>query len=290
MRLKTVLVSVVLYALLICLMINGVSTFNSESVVVEESGQVKNIAISIGFYWDKNCSDHVTFIDWGHIEPGSTRDIIVFVRNEGNTSATLSMSTSNWIPSESTSFVHLSWNYTGEIIEESRVLPVTLSLSVDANIEEILAISFDTNIEDSQDSIKMVISIAMIVSIRYPVWSLDVNPNSLNLRSKGRWITCYIEPPESHNLTDINRTMIMLNDTVPVDPFWMNKPFKSLMGDYDNDSIPDLMVKFDRQAVIEYIRTKGTKDTEMTLTITGEADGSSFEVSDTIKVLHKQNN
>jgi len=290
MRLKTVSVSVVLYAMLVCLMINGVSTFNSERAVVEESGQVKNIAIGIGFYWDKNCSHHVTFVSWGYVEPGSTRNIHVFLRNEGNTSVTLSMSTSNWNPSEASSLVHLSWNYTGEIIEESRVLPVTLSLNVDANIEEIWVISFDTNIEGSQDSIKMVTSIAMTVSIRYPVWSLDVNPNSLNLKSKGRWITCYIEPPENYDVTGINRTTIMLNETIPIDPFWMKKPVESLTGDYDNDSIPDLMVKFDRQTVIEYIRTKGTKDTEMTLTITGEADGSSFEVSDTIKVLHKQNN
>jgi hypothetical protein len=288
MRLKTVLVSVVLYALLICLMINGVSTFNSESAVVEGPGEVK--AIGIGVYMDKNCYHHVTSVDWGLIEPGSTIDINVFVRNEGNTSATLSISTSNWNPSEATSFVHLSWNYTGEIVEESRVLPVTLSLNVDADIEEIWVISFDVNIEGSQDSIKMVRTIAMTVSIRYPVWSLDVTPNSLNLRSKGRWITCYIEPPVNYDVTSINRTTIMLNETIPVDPFWMKKPVESLTGDYDNDSIPDLMVKLDRQAVIEYIRTKGTKDTEMTLTITGEADGSSFEVSDTIKVLHKQNN
>lgn len=285
MRLKTILVPVVLYALLICLMINGVSTFNSESAAMKELEQGKSV--SIGVYWDKNCSDAVSSVNWGYAKPGSTRDIIVFVKNEGNISITLSMSTSNWNPSEATSFVHLSWNYTGETIEQYQILPVTLSLNVDANIEEILDISFDTNIEGSQDSVKMVISIAMIVSIRYPVWSLDVNPNSLNLKSKGRWITCYIESPENYDVTGINRTTIMLNETIPVDPFWMKKPVESLAGDYDNDSIPDLMVKFNRQAVIEYIRTKGTKDTEITLTITGEVNGSSFEVSDTIKVLHK---
>ena len=114
---------------------------------------------------------------------------------------------------------------------------------------------------------------------------VDVNPDTLNLKSKGRWITAHIELPEGYNISNIDRSTILLNDTIPVDSFWLDKPFESVIGDYDNDGITDLMVKFDRQALIEYIRTKGIRDAEVTLAITGEANGKSFEVTDTIKVI-----
>ncbi len=114
---------------------------------------------------------------------------------------------------------------------------------------------------------------------------LDIVPKTLNLRSKGKWITAHIELSEDYNISDIDRTTIVLNDTVPVDPFWMDKPLKSVIGDHDDDGVADLMVKFDRQAVIEYLKTKVITDAEVTLAITGETNGASFEVTDTIKVI-----
>jgi len=117
------------------------------------------------------------------------------------------------------------------------------------------------------------------------ITTVDVNPNTLNLKSKGRWITTHIELPESYNVSNIDRSTILLNDTIPVDSFWLDKPLESVIGDYGNDGITDLRVKFDRQALIEYLKTKGITDAEVTLVITGEANGKSFEVADTIKVI-----
>ena len=33
----------------------------------------------------------------------------------------------------------------------------------------------------------------------------DINPNKLNLKSKGRWITVYLELPENYDVNDIIR-------------------------------------------------------------------------------------
>ncbi len=126
-----------------------------------------------------------------------------------------------------------------------------------------------------------------IVTVTPPTISatIDVDPDALNLKSKGRWVTCYIEVSDGCNVSDIDRTTVVLNGTVSVDTFWVDKPLESVIGDYDNDAIPDLMVKFDRQALIEFLKTKGVTDAEATLAITGEANGISFEVTDTIKVI-----
>jgi len=123
--------------------------------------------------------------------------------------------------------------------------------------------------------------------------SIDFRPHTLNLKSKGRWITGYIELPEGYNVADINLTTILLNDNIPVDPFWTDKPLESVIGDYDNDTIPDLMVKFDRARVISHIlanvnKTKLFKERFMrvTLTITGYLnDGTRFQGSDIITIV-----
>ena len=117
--------------------------------------------------------------------------------------------------------------------------------------------------------------------------TIDIHPQSLNLRSKGRWITAYIELPKGYNVDDINVSSIMLNETIPAEL----RP--TAIGDYDNDTIPDLMVKFDRAEVISYILANANM-TELiekrfitvTLTITGKLyDGTPFQGSDTIRII-----
>lgn len=111
--------------------------------------------------------------------------------------------------------------------------------------------------------------------------TLDIDPDRLNLKSKGKWITAYIEFPKSHNVKDINVSTIMLNGTIPVEL----RPVS--IGDYDKDKTPDMMVKLDRARVISYlleIISKRAKLIQVTLTITGKfRNGTRFEGSDTIK-------
>lgn len=80
--------------------------------------------------------------------------------------------------------------------------------------------------------------------------TIDFDPNTLNLKSKGKWVTVYIELLDGYDILDIDITTIMLNGQVPIG----SHPYG--IGDYDADSIPDLMVKFDRTAV-QNILTKG---------------------------------
>lgn len=43
--------------------------------------------------------------------------------------------------------------------------------------------------------------------------AIDIDPNTLNWISKGRWITCYIELPEGYDVGDIDVSTITLDDT-----------------------------------------------------------------------------
>jgi len=116
---------------------------------------------------------------------------------------------------------------------------------------------------------------------------LDIDPNTLNLRSNGEWVTAYIELSESYDVSEIDVGSILLNDTIPVD---VEAPIT--IGDYDVDAIPDLMAKFDRAAIIEWLDTNDYgEDTgkyyEINLTITGTVSGTQFTGTDQVKVLKR---
>jgi hypothetical protein len=130
------------------------------------------------------------------------------------------------------------------------------------------------------------------VTIKYgsgqiPQPTLDIDPDTLNLRSRGRWITAYIEVYDGRDIRDIDLSTLLLNETIPAERW----PYA--IGDYDDDGIPDLMVKFNRSDVQRYIEGldlspggAGIFGYWVTLTVNGSFnDGTTLECSDTIRVL-----
>ena len=122
--------------------------------------------------------------------------------------------------------------------------------------------------------------------------NVEMDPDTLNLDSRGEWITSYFELPEGYYLDDINVSTILLNETIPA------APHPTLVGDYDSDGVLDLMVKFNRAEVVTYISTnvnmtKLANDRYMmiTLIVTCELnDGTPFEGSDTVTILYMPRN
>lgn len=117
--------------------------------------------------------------------------------------------------------------------------------------------------------------------------SVKISPKALNLLSKGKWVTASIELPEGYEIANVNASTILLNGSIPID---VNAPIT--IGDYDNDSIPDLTVKFERAKIIQYILANiNIKELlkrfmTITLTITGKLnDGTTFQGSDTVKII-----
>jgi len=115
---------------------------------ISNTGSIK--AIGVGVYWDQACTNPVSSINWGILEPGSNVNRTVYIRNEGNTAARLAMATSNWSPSNASSYIALSWDYGGQTLNASEVIQVTLTLSVSANIAGITSFSFDITITASE--------------------------------------------------------------------------------------------------------------------------------------------
>jgi len=119
--------------------------------------------------------------------------------------------------------------------------------------------------------------------------TLDTDPNALNLESRGKWITAYVQLLEGYNAADIDASTIFLNGTIsPVlDPkygFVTNS--SEYLVDHNDDGILERMVKLDRATLASWIYQSVGMQHEVTVAITGElTDGTPFEGSVTILVL-----
>lgn len=106
--------------------------------------------------------------------------------------------------------------------------------------------------------------------------TIDIKPDTLNVRSGGKWITCYIELPPDYSASNIVTNSIKLKGIVPAEP----RP--TAIGDYDNDGVSDLMVKFKQEAVKDLIEVRDN----VFLTVTGIlTTGQEFGGADQIRVI-----
>jgi len=115
---------------------------------VSSYGSVKAIGVCV--YWDQACTSTVSSIDWGIVEPGSNVNRTVYIRNEGSAIVNLAIATSNWNPSNASSYMTLSWNYGGQILNVGEVVKVELTLSVSPDVTGITSFSFDITITASE--------------------------------------------------------------------------------------------------------------------------------------------
>ncbi|MHA1961846.1 MAG: hypothetical protein ACW99U_16680 [Candidatus Thorarchaeota archaeon] len=98
--------------------------------------------------------------------------------------------------------------------------------------------------------------------------TLDIDPDTLNLKSRGRWITAYLGT-DNAKVEDINASSLVLNDILA--PAWW---------DVRDERV--LMVKFDRSAVQGLLPVSDSVD----IKITGQwMDGEGFEAHDAIRVI-----
>ncbi len=132
----------------------ALSTIGSVMSVMHTNETISNVgsvkAVGVGVYWDSACSNAVSSINWGMLNPGSSKNETIFIRNEGNTTVTLTMTTSNWNPPNASDYLTLNWNYNGQALEVGEVIQVTLTLSVSSSIDGITSFSFDITLTASE--------------------------------------------------------------------------------------------------------------------------------------------
>jgi hypothetical protein len=111
------------------------------SRTVERSFAVESV--NVGVYWDHEATSEVTYVEWGELEPGSTRRVMVYVRNgEAAQSCHLYVWAQDWTPPQAASCVRLLWEYDGETVAPGDTVEVLLALRIEPYAQGIEDFSF----------------------------------------------------------------------------------------------------------------------------------------------------
>lgn len=133
-------VSFIAYVLALGLISSVISPVQTESKI-SNGGAVKAIGVTV--YSDVGGANRMNSIDWGMLEPGESKNVTCFIRNEGNSAVTVSLETENWSPSNASLSITLNWDYDGQFIDPSEIIEVTFTLAVSATVSGLTDFSFD---------------------------------------------------------------------------------------------------------------------------------------------------
>jgi hypothetical protein len=122
----------------------GIAMSRWSTTIIASHGNLR--IDGVGVYDDRDCVTATSYLDWGTLEPGSAKNITIYIRNEGNHQATVFLASGNWHPVNAAGYMHLNWNYNGKTLEPMEVIKLTLTLSVSSAAENILDFSFDVTI------------------------------------------------------------------------------------------------------------------------------------------------
>jgi len=122
-------------------------------------------------------------------------------------------------------------------------------------------------------------SLDIILSSAEVFSNIDIDPNIINLKSKGQFVMTFIEVP-GYNVSNIDINTVRMNETIPAindTKYGFVKDPK--IEDRDEDGLLEFMAVFNRDLVKTILQVGNN-----TLTVTGEIEDTYFEGNDTINV------
>ena len=123
------------------LVVGAVVALLITQTTIDGGGSIK--AVGLGVYWDSACTTATSTLDFGQLEPGASTDFTLYLRNEGNSALTLSMTTDNWVPTNAPDYLTLTWNREGQLVDPDDVMSFVLTLTAAADVQGINSFSLD---------------------------------------------------------------------------------------------------------------------------------------------------
>ena len=107
-------------------------------------------AVNLAVYSDSACTQTVTSLAVGTLNPGGTATQTVYVKNTGNIPETLTMTTNNWTPSGAGSSLTLTWNRQNTVLSAGASIQATLTLTAASNTGSLTTFSCDVTLTGTQ--------------------------------------------------------------------------------------------------------------------------------------------
>jgi hypothetical protein len=107
---------------------------------IRNLAQVKTVGVEV--YVDSELTVSLTEINWGQVEPGESKMFTAYIQNVGNSPITLSLDTESWVPTNASSMIQVSWDYSGGTIDAWQAVMVEFELRVNPTVTGIEDFSF----------------------------------------------------------------------------------------------------------------------------------------------------
>jgi hypothetical protein len=118
------------------------------SQIVPLNGSIT--AVNLAVYSDSACTQPVTTLNVGTINPGGTATQTVYIKNTGNVPETLTMTTANWNPSNANTSLTLSWNRQNYVLPAGLSSQAILTLTAASNTNGLTTFSCDVTLTGTQ--------------------------------------------------------------------------------------------------------------------------------------------
>ncbi len=89
--------------------------------------------VNLGAFSDSACTNPVSTLDAGTLSPGGTSTQTIYIKNTGTVPETLTMTVSNWTPTNANTYLTLTWNRQNTVLNAGQSTPATLTLTAAAN-------------------------------------------------------------------------------------------------------------------------------------------------------------
>ena len=107
-------------------------------------------AVNLGVYSDSACTQTVTSLNVGTLNPGGTGTQTIYIKNTGNIPETLTMTTNNWTPTNASSSLTLNWNRQNTVLNAQASIQATLTLTAASNTGSLTTFSCDITLTGTQ--------------------------------------------------------------------------------------------------------------------------------------------
>jgi hypothetical protein len=107
-------------------------------------------AVNLGVYSDSACTQTLTTLNIGTLNPGNNATQTIYIKNTGNIPETLTMTTNNWTPTGANTTLTLSWNRQNTVLAAGANTPATLTLTAASNTGTITTFSCDVTLTGTQ--------------------------------------------------------------------------------------------------------------------------------------------
>ena len=107
-------------------------------------------AVNLGVYSDSACTQTVTALNVGTLNPGGTATQTVYIKNTGNVPETLTMTTNNWNPTSASTSLTLTWNRQNTILNAGASIQATLTLTAASNTGSLTTFSCNVTLTGTE--------------------------------------------------------------------------------------------------------------------------------------------